>query len=240
MSYSSQLQGFLKRNFILKYRNKFQTVMEIYNPLAILAILILFSFIFKSERFEAEDFNVENITTPFLGLELYISPDRIGAREITAKIKYINSVKYFNSTDEMKRNYTESADADRLRTHIGVAFNQNHFPFEYKLFTQWDDELFSRKKAQLVSDSRRCRKNLTSILNDYRSCAGNKLLYNGLAYFQYNLDLAIKIVIKALIFFHFFISFVHSLFFTKFQVSKLQFSTAKTASAKHAQKRISQ
>jgi hypothetical protein len=194
MSYSSQLQGFLKRNFLLKYRNKFQTFMEIYNPLAILGVLIIFSFAFKSEKFQAQDFKEENITSPLLGLELYISPDSLETREIAGKIKYINSVRYFNNTDEMKRNYTLTADGDTLRTHIGVSFNQNRFPYEYKLFSKWDDELFGKKKAQLLTDSRRCRKNLTDLLNDYQTCAGNKLLYNGFAYLQYNLDLAIKSV----------------------------------------------
>jgi len=206
MSYSSQLRGFLKRNFLLKYRNKYQTLMEIYNPLAILAILILFSFVFKSERFEAEDYKPQNISSPLLDIELYTCPDTIGARKIVAQIKNIYTVKFFNNTDEMKKNYTESAQVDRFRTHIGVEFNQNSFPNEYKLYSQWDDEFFSRKKAQLLFDSRRCRKNTTNILNDYRECAGNKLLYNGFAYFQYNLDLAIKTVTKT--FSHFLLRFI--------------------------------
>lgn len=195
--FTSQLYGFLKRNLKLKYRNKMQTLPEIYNPVTILAILILFSFLFKSENLPATEYKPEYLGSNAL-VKILIYPDNNNTQFIGDLVKKnglfsFNAIKYFNSTDYMKKFYLNQSDL-QVYDYIGIEFSDTNFPYLYKLYTKWDDALFNYKSAKLTADGRVCQINTTDFLNVYENCAGNKLVYNGLSYIQSVLDASIKSV----------------------------------------------
>nr|QUF59433.1 ATP-binding cassette transporter Abca5 [Brachionus angularis] len=190
MGFKLQLYGFLKRNLKLKIRNKVQLLPEIYNPLSILAVLVIFSFVFKSEKYEPEKYKAENL--PFSSrFDLYITPSNSETIQLGNLLKQnilsIFQLKFFNQTSEMKKLYLNSSEESLI---YGLEFtNLDKFPFEYKIHHNYEDDLIYKNKYLLNTNSKECRKNSTIY---YKGCAGNKMVYNGLSTLKFYLDLNIK------------------------------------------------
>lgn len=197
MSFKTQLFAFLKRNYILKYRNKFQTLPEIYHPLSILAVLVLFNYLFSTEKFDPVQYAPETLGRTYLTINAYIYPNTSETQSIARLIKlnYYNIVtRFYNDTDQMKNSYLNISSKDSfINRHFGVEFSNRNFPFEYKIYSKYDDYLFKNNKVVLKGNGKECRKiSNSSFQSAYESCAGNKLVYNGFANLQYNLNSAIR------------------------------------------------
>jgi hypothetical protein len=199
MSFTSQLSGFMKRNYKLKIRNKFQTLSEIYNMSIILITLVMFSYIFKSKVLEPVSYDAIPINDISLtSIDVYISPNNQDTIKIGNLIKSNTSnffIKYFNNSNDMKQAYNNRSNST-FRKCFGIEFLNNNFPYQYKLYNNWEDSLYSNTKVNIFADSRECRKDLSE---SWKNCAGNKVVYNGLVWLQYNLDLAIKNVIISIL-----------------------------------------
>jgi hypothetical protein len=202
MSYKSQLIGFIKRNYILKRRNKFQTMPEIVNPIMLVAFLILINTILPTNKYEAATFALEKFppeTYLFSKVRIYLQPDNNETRRIGSFIKteYKNTIiiVYFNNTNDLFQRYLDDAkNSSMFDTYLGVEISQSNFPFEYTIYHPWDTMLFENKAVKLTVDSRTCRKDSKSVLNEYDGCGGNKFVYRGLSKLQYILNRAIKTV----------------------------------------------
>jgi hypothetical protein len=100
-------------------------------------------------------------------------------------------VSYYNNTDSMKTFYRIRKDQSSLfyDRYFGVEFQS--FPNVYTAYNEWNNQLFENDKVITFGSGQACRVswNLTQV---DQSCAGNILVYNGFAYFQYRLNLAIK------------------------------------------------
>lgn len=192
MSFKSQLFGFMKRNFKLKIRNKFQTLSEIYNMSIILAILVMFSYLFKSKVVDPVSYDATPINEiSRTNIDVYITPNNPSTNKLGDLIKsnsFNFMIKYFDNSDVMKETYNNRSSSS-FRSCFGIEFSNESFPYKYKLYNIWDDLLYSNTKVNLFADSRECRQDS---IGSWKNCAGNKVLYNGLAWLQYNLDLAIK------------------------------------------------
>jgi hypothetical protein len=191
MSFKSQLFGFMKRNYKLKIRNKFQTLSEIYNMSIILAILVMFSYLFKSKVLEPVNYDAIPINNSRTSVDVYITPNNQNTLKIGTmiKINYSNYlIKYFDNSNQMIEAYNNRSSTS-FTNCFGIEFTNDSFPYQYKLYNNWDDSLFSNSKVNIFADSRECRKDL---IVSSGNCAGNKIIFNGLALLQYNIDLAIK------------------------------------------------
>lgn len=201
MSFNSQLIGFIKRNFILKYRNKLQTLPEIYTPILILIALVIFNYVFEYQTLKAEVFQDEEFPFKFnisLNSYLYISPNDTQTQMIGNDIKnYMNFhyIRFFNTSSALKERYAKDAENYNHTFAFGLDFtktNYNMSVFDYKIFTEWTSELFDGSQVKLFSDSDMCRKN-DEILNfAYNKCAGNKYVYNGLSSLKLYIDYLLK------------------------------------------------
>nr|QNH67864.1 ATP-binding cassette transporter subfamily A member 5 [Brachionus rotundiformis] len=188
----NQLSGFIKRNFKLRIRNKLQLTFEIYQKITILIVLIVYNFLFVSEKFPPETYNAEILDGRFQTVDLFISPDNQQTRNLgdLIKTRYLFlKLKYFNTSDQMIQFYDANSNGSSIefiKETFGIEFSD--FPNSYKLYHKYEPLLFSQNKIQLFTDSRECRNG--SLL--YNLCGGNKLLYDGLAYLQYVLDSSIN------------------------------------------------
>ena len=202
MTFFSQVRGFIKRNFLLKVRNKVQTVPEIYNPLTLLAVLVLFNYILPSERLDAVVPPVEAFpSSEFIYAQGYIVPDTPDTRNIGQQLKTVKwlfkEINYYNTSDEMKAAYLNETSS--LASYFyGIEFAKDKFPFEYTLYTQWDAALFSDKSVNLFMNGNVCRPNKSYNYESYKKCGGNRPVYNGLSTLQYSLDKIIKPVTRNL------------------------------------------
>ncbi len=205
MSFKSQLLGFLKRNLILKYRNKGQLFSEIYNPTIILIILVLFNSFFKSEVLPSEK-NAPEIFQKNIFIEnIYVYPNDARVKDFLAYIKddgSFYSTTFFDKLDDMKNAYLLSAD-NTYGTYWGIEFanSTETNSIEYKLYFKWDDSLITNNNIKLMDNGKICRRNKTDALTlqSYYNCAGNKLVYNGFSRLQRNLDYSIKKVNKEIL-----------------------------------------
>ena len=196
MTFFSQILGFIKRNFLLKVRNKVQTVPEIYNPLTLLAVLVLFNYILPSERFDAVTPTAEIFpNNAYIMSQGYIVPDTPETRSIgqqLMQVKYLfKNIMYFNNTDDMKAVYLNQS---KYSDNFGIEFAKDKFPYEYTIFTKWDTQLFSSKGVNLFTNGNLCRPNKSYNFQNYKECGGNRVVYNGLTTLQYSLDKIIKSV----------------------------------------------
>lgn len=199
MGFKSQLFGFIKRNFILKYRNKLQTWPELYTPILILLTLVLFNYVFTNERLSQEQFKAEpfplNISLP-LSSYLYISPNNTQTRTIGSLINNhlkFHYNKYSNNSKLLKDKYaSDSANYKRMLA-FGIDFSSKNFPFQYTIYSQWNNDLFDGNKVRLFANSDSCRKNSSEIFKlGYTKCAGNKYVFNGLSTLKFYIDYVIK------------------------------------------------
>lgn len=187
-----QLKGFLKRNFKLRIRNKLQLTFELYQQIIIIVVLVVYNFIFVSEKFSAESYNVEVLDGKFQSVDLFINPDNADIRSLGNLIQthyYFLKIKYFNNSIDMKNYYelnNNGSSIDFFKETFGLEFL--NFPFNYKLYHKYEPLLFSQNKIQLFTNANECRN--SSLL--YNMCGGNKLRYNGLAFLQYALDSSIN------------------------------------------------
>lgn len=202
MSFSSQLIGFIKRNFKLKFRNILQTLPEIYTPILILIALVIFNYVFEYEYLHSEEFSEEPFPfNPELPLYsyLYISPNNTYTRLVVSLIKQhmnFTYIRHFNTIDAAKERYKMDAENyDRLYA-FGLDFTYTNFTsgvFNYSIFTEWNDELFSGDQVNLFSNSEMCRKSSGDILlMGYPRCAGNRYVYNGLSSLKFYVDFFLK------------------------------------------------
>jgi hypothetical protein len=195
MSFKSQLLGFVKRNIKLKIRNKLQTTSELYNISIILAVLVFFNYFFKPEVLIPVSYKSQYLPTTS-GLNVFIAPNNEKIKNISDMMSSSNprtfSIRYFNSAIEMKEAYANQSY--NATSCFGIEFNDDPkiFPYEYKLFTSSEKELFSDTKANIIKDSRTSRNDELGI---WKTTFGNQLVFNGLSFLQYSLDSAIKNVI---------------------------------------------
>lgn len=193
MSFLSQLLGFIKRNLILKYRNKFQTFPEIYNPIVILIVLIIFNISFKPVNYDPIQYAAEDLSFSLIyNYYVFIYPNNGNTTIVGNELaKSIFIVKYFGSIDDMKSEYlNRTANGSTFNRIFGIEFSDmNQFPYQYKMYNQWDDSLFQNQKVLTSANGNLCR-NKTDYT--YQTCAGNTLVYNGFSYLQSKLNLAIK------------------------------------------------
>lgn len=200
MTFFSQIRGFIKRNFLLKVRNKVQTVPEIYNPITLLAVLVLFNYILPSERLDAVVPPVQTFPSDdFIRASGYIVPDTPETRSIGQQLQAVKwlfrDIQYFNSSDDMKVAYLN--ESSKWSSYLGIEFAKDKFPFQYTLYTAWDSALFSDKSVNLFANGNLCRPNKSYNYESYDKCGGNRVIHNGLATLQYSLDKIIKSVRKA-------------------------------------------
>lgn len=202
MSFTSQLFGFLKRNWILKYRNKFQTLPEIYNPITILAVLVLFNYLLRPVKYDAiKSYEPKNISLDvFSNYHAFIYPKNVNTTAIGNQLAQIRGldVAYFDSLADMKARYLNlSANQSSLfreDIYIGVEFfSSSPASPSYKLYTNWEQSVFTNTKVLTTANGKVCR-NASSYA--YRACAGNLFVYNGLCFLQNQLNIAIKKVYK--------------------------------------------
>lgn len=202
MGFISQLSGFIKRNSLLKYRNKFQFISEIVFPITMLIFLVMGKFVFSPEHkneefFLAEEFPPLNNTQL---IHLYVFPKtnktiRIGKLLQNSSRLTITDIDYCNNYDHMRRTYIRDVkDQPRLIKYFGLEFPDPTNPFEYTIYEKWSTSLFFKDNVVLFGSSHECSKYSTDILNIYSECAGNKYVYNGLSSLKYYTDLAIKSV----------------------------------------------
>ena len=187
-----QLKGFIKRNFKLRVRNKLQIIFEAYQQALIIFVLILFNFLFVSEKLPPETYNFGILNENHVTVDLFINPDNIQTRSFGKILQTYYSfieIKFFKNSKEMIQYYdsgNNQSSIDFFKETFGLEFLD--FPNTYKLYHKYEPELFSNNKVNLFTNGNECRN--TSYL--YNLCAGNKLLYNGLAYLQYVVDGSIK------------------------------------------------
>ena len=197
MTFSSQLIGFTKKNFILKYRNKLQLAADILNPSFMLVSLIIFNYLFNRQQFDEIEFFVREEFPSLLlrnqSINLLITPNNnytnfIG-RSIRSYLKF-GRTEYFDDLIDLKSSYAK----DRTSTvqTFGLEFSYENFPFDYTIYKQWSEDIFSKENVNLFTDSRECRKNATKILDLYEDCPGYKYVYDGLSSIKYYTDIAIK------------------------------------------------
>ncbi|CAF0971462.1 unnamed protein product, partial [Brachionus calyciflorus] len=185
-----QLKGFFKRNVKLRVRNKLQLVFEIYQQIIILSVLIIYNYAFVSEKLPSEKYNPESLRDSLLSKNLFIYPDNSQTRLLGNYLQFeifSLKLKFFNDTKQMKEfylNFNEKS-VSYIET-FGLEFTR--FPTEYKIYHKYDEILFAGNKINYFADSRDCRNGTFT----YSICAGNKIVYNGLAYLQYKLDASIK------------------------------------------------
>jgi ATP-binding cassette, subfamily A (ABC1), member 5 len=203
MSFKSQLYAFVKRNFLLKYRNKLQTFSEIYTPILILAVLIAFSFLFPNQRLNAETYEAETFP-PNIGSSirsssyLYIAPNDSKTKNLVdlinekLKFKYIKYFEDLNSLEKAYKNDSKFIVGNYFA--YGVDFRSDNFPYKYDILMQYSSEIYTNNHLKIFSDQFiLCRRNSTNLLNlTYGGCAGNKYLYNGLSSLKFYTDLAIR------------------------------------------------
>ena len=198
MSFKSQLIGFLKRNLILKYRNKSQLFQEIYNPSIILIILVVFNSLFKSEVLPSENYG-QNKLMPKGRENIYVFPDDTETRKIFQYIgdnDGIYTMQFFGNLTEMKNSYLKAAD-NSSDTFWGIEIlYKSSSVVNYKIYHRWDDSLIDNNKIKLYGNGKECRLNKTDplTLSTYYSCSGNKLVYNGFSLLQSSFDYSIKMV----------------------------------------------
>lgn len=207
-SFFSQLSGFLKRNVILKYRNKFQTLPEIYNPITILVVLVLFNYLFRPQKFDAvASYAPENISLSSLtNYHVFIYPNNVNTTQIGSLLLHGTQnnqqsstieVVYFDSLAAMKERYLNlSANQTSLwrqDIYFGVEFySASTEKPSYKLYTNWEQSVFTNNRVVTTANGKVCR---NASLLSYKTCAGNLFVYNGLTYFQAKLNAAIKMVL---------------------------------------------
>ena len=119
MTFKSQLFGFIKRNFLLKYRNKYQILHEISMPILILLILITLNYVFVNEHYDAQQYKDIPFPPDLRNLKinssyLYITPDD------KKTIDFVNNSiwplfpvhyppKFFSNITSLKKKYESDA-----------------------------------------------------------------------------------------------------------------------------------
>ncbi len=197
MSFKSQTFGFVKRIFILKYRNRLHLVSEVVFPLTLLFFLLILNFIFSPKYYKEsfplyEKFPPNHNNQP---MNLFMIPNDTLTKEIVKHLRkdlQIREVKYSYSYMEMKDAYiSESKKAKKDVQSFGIEFSGKNL-FEYTIYIEWSADLFYKDNINLFAESYECNKSSTDILNLYKNCAGNKYVYDGLSEIKYYIDLAIK------------------------------------------------
>lgn len=202
MSFSTQLVGFVKRNLILKYRYKFQTLPELYYPAIMLSVLIVFYYTFKPASYGPVEYTPQymNNLSQRINYRVFMSPNNLNTSRVgeeLAKSRFL--VEYFDTAELMKSEYlnrtsnlTSTGNASLLlNRYFGVEWTS--FPYEYKIYNQWTNGLFQNNKVLITGNGQLCRD--PSDL-DYSTCGGNYLAFNGFSFLQNQLNLAIKKVDK--------------------------------------------
>jgi hypothetical protein len=187
MGFSSQFRGFLKRNFIIKCRNKTQTLTEIIMIVLVLVVLIFFDIFFKARKFDVAKYDPVSIGQEFVSLKLLMMPNTSQVHKLGDYLRRenakIDQITYFDNKTEMEDFYLkEGTDLT-----FGIEFYAKNI-FTYKIYTKWQDELFNDTSVMLTADSRECRIRNMTTFNFYENCAGNKLVYNGFTFLQYHLN----------------------------------------------------
>lgn len=199
MSFISQLLGFLKRNLILKYRNKFQTFPEIYNPITILIVLVIFNYTFKPVKYSPVEYPAQDLAlSSIVNYNVFIYPANANTTYIGNQLTMSRFfVRYFASVNDMKATYLNlTKNSSMFDTYYGIEFFSSSAQSpSYKLYTLWDQNVFTNKKVVTTANGNICREQTTY---SYPSCAGNVFFYNGLSYLQNKLNLAIKKVLNML------------------------------------------
>lgn len=200
-TFFSQIRGFLRRNLLLKIRNKAQTAPEIYNPISLLAVLIMINYLLPSERLPNVDYPPEPFPPMLYNLNnFYFVPDnaqtRLIGQKLKEKITIYNPIKYFDDVSDMQMAYLNDSGGNSGFSGFGLEFEEakGNFPFDYKLHTKWKDSLFTYKSVNLFANGNVCRKNSTDYLNYYKDCAGNEIVYNDVSLVQYTIDSILKSV----------------------------------------------
>ena len=200
MGFLTQLLGLIKRNFILKYRNKFQLISGIIFPLTMLFFLIVLNFMFSEQVFKEAYFLPEPFPsdeTNKVALDLYIISNDNRTKHIINHLRKdlnINSVRYFQEYNEMRKRYIYRKKlTSKLKTQsYGIEFSDQNFPFEYTIYKEWSADLFYKNSVNLFDSSYQCERNSSDIMNVYTHCAGNRYVYDGLSAIKYYIDIAIK------------------------------------------------
>jgi len=153
----SELLGFTKRNFLLKYRNKSQLFPELALPLIVLLFITAGNYAFTQE-FHKEGY--------FLPEQNHLIGNRI-------KVAF---VKYYHTTEQMKQEYIRDNEGQNYNSQsFGIKFVDHNFPLEYTIFKAWSIELFFKNSVKLFELSYAFNKESTDILNKYTECAGNRM-----------------------------------------------------------------
>jgi hypothetical protein len=187
MGFSSQFRGFLKRNFLIKYRNKTQTLTEIITIIIVLVILIFFDRYFKARKYDVVKYDPVSIGQDFVSLNIFMMPDTSLIHKIGDYLRRNNSkigqITYFNNKTEMEDYYLKTGTDGTF----GVHFTGKDLT-TYTIYTKWEDALFNDTNVMLTTDSRDCRIRNATTFNFFENCAGNKLVYNGFTFLQYHLN----------------------------------------------------
>lgn len=202
MSFKIQLFCFVRRNFIVKYRNKLQFISELLFPLTLLLLLIILHYMF-SPIYHKESFSLvekfPSYHTKNEPLNLFIIPYNNQTKKIVEFLDNelrIENVKYSFTYKEMKEMYVRERKLSKKDVQsFGLEFSDKNFPFDYTIYKEWSEDLFYKDNVNLFGESFQCNKSSTDIFNLYKNCAGNKYVYDGLSAIKYYTDLAIKKVI---------------------------------------------
>lgn len=195
MTFFVQLFGFMKRNIKLRYRNKLLFGLEIYQLIAILAVLIIYTFLFPAKEFGPEEYTPETIQNNYLDKFLYIYPNSSEIQKLGSLVESGArnlKIRYFNNTEKMKEFFESQVDKKYSFTSLfGIEFEQ--FPSKYKLYHEYVDNMYDGNKVRYFSNGNECRK--SEILTFFEKCSGNIFVYDGTTFVQYHLNNALAKVI---------------------------------------------
>ncbi|RNA41260.1 ATP-binding cassette sub-family A member 5-like isoform X1 [Brachionus plicatilis] len=191
MTFFVQLFGFMKRNIKLRYRNKLLFGLEIYQLIAILAVLIIYTFLFPAKEFGPEEYTPETIQNNYLDKFLYIYPNSSEIQKLGSLVESGArnlKIRYFNNTEKMKEFFESQVDKKYSFTSLfGIEFEQ--FPSKYKLYHEYVDNMYDGNKVRYFSNGNECRK--SEILTFFEKCSGNIFVYDGTTFVQYHLNNAL-------------------------------------------------
>lgn len=193
--FRSQLKGFLKRNYLLRFRNRPQLLWEVVAIVFLIVTLVLFSYFFRAEQLPSAEFNPINVPSDFR-LNVLISPnntDTISIGDLMTNNRNNITLTYFNGHSDMQKYYRSMRNEKGI--WFGVEFNDLDNLTHYRMHVPWDDALFDEDgSVRLFADSMsamKCRNVSNNNPYQFQFCAGNMFAYNGFSYFHSILNFAI-------------------------------------------------
>ncbi len=191
--------------FLLSFRIKYQILHEIYMPILILLILVTLNYVFVNEHYNAQQYKDISFPPDLGNLKinssyLYITPNDKKTTDfvnnsIWPRFPVHYPPRFFPNISSLKKKYASDAAAYKMNLVYGLEFDPNNFPFNYTIYTAWNDDLYSGSQVKLFDNYfNYCRKNMSSsiVKTAFENCAANKYVYDGLASLKYYTDLIIR------------------------------------------------